>query len=115
MLTLQQVIERVREYFVTRIKALRVPNANAQHIQQNGFLRMKELLFFMARYNTQLTDEIAQAYINTMRWYYLSHFQRYHKFLEKLKVHVMEKYDTLGQDDLNKRSGLSFPFPLYPN
>ncbi|RPB28946.1 Vps52-domain-containing protein [Terfezia boudieri ATCC MYA-4762] len=101
-----KVIERVREYFVTRIKALRVPNANAQHIQQTGFLRMKELFLFMAHHSSQLTDEIAQAYINTMRWYYLSHFQRYHRSLEKLKVHIMEKYDTVGHEDLTKRSTL---------
>ena len=40
-----------------------------------------------------------------MRWYYLSHFQRYLRALEKLKIHVMEKYDILGQEDLTKRSG----------
>jgi len=113
ILTLEKVIERVREYFVTRIKALRVPNANAQHIQQTGFLRMKELFLFMAHHSIQLTDEIAQAYVNTMRWYYLSHFQRYHRSLEKLKMHVMEKYDTLGQEDSTKRSGLGFLFPLW--
>ena len=100
-----KVIERAREYFVTRIKALRVPNTNAQHIQQHGFLRMKDLFLFMANRSTKLTDEIAQAYINTMRWYYLSHFQRYHKVLEKLKIHRMEKYDTLGHEDLTKRKG----------
>ena len=84
---------------------LRVPNANVQHIQQSGFLKMKELFLFMAKHCIQLSDEIAQAYINTMRWYYLSHFQRYLRALEKLKVHVMEKYDTLGQEDFTKRSG----------
>ncbi|KAF8455026.1 Sac2 family-domain-containing protein [Kalaharituber pfeilii] len=101
-----KVIERAKEYFVTRIKALRVPNANAQHIQQHGFLRMKELFLFMAKHNSQLTDEIAQAYINTMRWYYLSHFQRYHRALEKLKLHLMEKYDLLGNEDLSKRNAI---------
>lgn len=74
---------------------------------------MKELFLFMAHHSIQLTDEIAQAYVNTMRWYYLSHFQRYHRSLEKLKMHVMEKYDTLGQEDSTKRSGLGFLFPLW--
>ena len=66
---------------------------------------MKELFLFMAKHCIQLSDEIAQAYINTMRWYYLSHFQRYLRALEKLQIHVMEKYDTLGQEDFTKRSG----------
>ena len=66
---------------------------------------MKELLLFMAKHCIQLSDEIAQAYINTMRWYYLSHFQRYLRALEKLRIHVMEKYGTLGQEGLTKRSG----------
>ncbi|KAI5785101.1 Sac2 family-domain-containing protein [Peziza echinospora] len=101
-----KAIERIREYFVTRIKALRVPNTNAQHIHQNGFLKMKELFDFMANHNVLLADEIGQAYINTMRWYYHSHFQRYHKALEKLKLHMIEKYDALGHEDLSKRGAL---------
>ena len=70
---------------------------------------MKELFDFMANHNVLLADEIGQAYINTMRWYYHSHFQRYHKALEKLKLHMIEKYDALGHEDLSKR-GMSRVF-----
>ncbi|KAF3161376.1 hypothetical protein TWF225_001697 [Orbilia oligospora] len=101
-----RAIERLRDYFVTKIKSLRIPNTNAQIIQQTGFLRYKELFGFMARHHPQLADEIGQAYINTMRWYYLSHFQRYQKALEKIKLHIIEKSDLLGLEDTNRRGPL---------
>ncbi|PUU79055.1 Sac2 family-domain-containing protein [Tuber borchii] len=101
-----KAIERVRDFFVTRIKAIRVPGANAQVIQQSGFLRYKALFQFMANHHVQLADEIGQAYINTMRWYYLSHFTRYHKSLEKLKLHVMDKHDVVGQEEPARRNNL---------
>ncbi|KAJ6257037.1 Vacuolar protein-sorting-associated protein [Drechslerella dactyloides] len=101
-----RAIERLRDYFVSKIKSLRIPNTNAQIIQQNGFLRYKELYGFMARHHPQLADEIGQAYINTMRWYYVSHFQRYQKALEKLKLHAIEKSDLLGLEDTSRRGPL---------
>ncbi|RPB03669.1 Vps52-domain-containing protein [Choiromyces venosus 120613-1] len=105
-----KAIERVRDFFVARIKAIRVPGANAQVIQQSGFLRYKALFQFMANHHVQLADEIGQAYINTMRWYYLNHFTRYHKSLEKLKLHVMDKHDVVGQEEPVRRS----MFPSHP-
>lgn len=38
-----------------------------------------------------------------MRWYYLNHFTRYQKALEKLKLHVVDKHDVLGNEDTSKR------------
>jgi len=58
----------------------------------------------MANHHVQLADEIGQAYINTMRRYYLSHFTRYHKSLEKSKLHVMDKHDVVGQEEPARRS-----------
>ncbi|PWW74393.1 Vps52-domain-containing protein [Tuber magnatum] len=101
-----KAIERVRDFFVARIKAIRVPGANAQVIQQSGFLRYKALFQFMANHHVQLADEIGQAYTNTMRWYYLSHFTRYHKSLEKLRLHVMDRHDVVGQEEPARRHNL---------
>lgn len=39
-----------------------------------------------------------------MRWYYLNQFTRYHKALEKLKLHVLDKNDVLGQDDGTRKT-----------
>jgi len=41
-----------------------------------------------------------------MRWYYLAQFTRYQKSLDKVKLHVLDKYDALGQDDAVRRTSL---------
>lgn len=51
-----------------------------------------------------MAEEIGQAYINTMRWYFLNQFTRYQKALEKIKLHVLDKHDVLGQDDGNRKT-----------
>jgi hypothetical protein len=53
-----------------------------------------------------LAEEIGQAYMNTMRWYYLNHFTRYEKALSKAKLHVIDKHDALGNDDGTRKSTL---------
>src|SRR5690606_15389316 len=45
-----------------------------------------------------------QAYLNTMRWYYLNQFSRYQKALDKLRLHVIDKNDLLGHEDASRRS-----------
>lgn len=91
---------------VAQIKALRSPNINAQIIQQQHFLKYKDLYTFLHSHHSQLAEEIGQAYMNTMRWYYLAQFTRYQKSLDKVKLHVLDKYDVLGQDDLVRRTSL---------
>lgn len=90
-------IERIRDFLVSQIKALRSPNINAQVVQQRAFINFKDLYLFLAKHHAQLADEIAQAYINTMRWYYLSHFTRYRLSLEKIPLHSVDKHDALGE------------------
>ena len=60
----------------------------------------------MHRHHPKLAEEIGQAYMNTMRWYFLNQFTRYEKALEKVKLHVLDKYDVLGQDDGNRKSNI---------
>lgn len=43
--------------------------------------------------------------MNTMRWYYLMHFTRYEKALSKVKLHTIDKHDTLGADEAPRKSG----------
>ncbi|QDS70648.1 hypothetical protein FKW77_000922 [Venturia effusa] len=91
--------ERIRDHFVSQIKALRSPNINAQVIQQEAFLKYKDLFAFLARHQRKLAEEIGQAYINTMRWYYLNHFTRYETALKNIKLHALDKNDVIGQQD----------------
>ena len=104
MLIPYKAIERIRDFFAAQIKGLRSPNINAQIIQQQNFLRYKDLYSFLVRYHAQLAVDIGQAYINTMRWYYLSHFTRYRQALEKIALYAVDKQDALGADQTTQRS-----------
>ncbi|PCH04653.1 Vps52/Sac2 [Penicillium occitanis (nom. inval.)] len=77
---------RIRDYLVSQIKAMRSPNMNA-------------------RAHPTLSEEITQAYVNTMRWYYLSNFTRYSQALEKLKLHATDTNNVLGGDPSAQRVG----------
>lgn len=97
-----QAIERIRDFIVAQIKALRSPNINAQIIQQQNFLKFRDLFTFLHKHHAKLAEEIALAYMNTMRWYYLNQFTRYEKALGKIKLHILDKTDTLGYEDSNR-------------
>ncbi|KAL8728807.1 MAG: hypothetical protein Q9166_005185 [cf. Caloplaca sp. 2 TL-2023] len=101
---LNKALERIRDFFVSQIKALRSPNINAQIIQQQAFVRYKELYGFLARHHPVLGEEIGQAYINTMRWYYLSNFTRYKQVLERVSLFVVDKTDAIGADQTVHRT-----------
>ncbi|KAF5638904.1 SAC2 [Fusarium tjaetaba] len=99
-----KAIERIRDFIVAQIKALRSPHINAQIIQQQSFLRYKDLYTFLHKHHPTLAHEIALAYMNTMRWYYLNQFSRYEKALGKIKLHIMDKNDTLGHEDATRKA-----------
>ncbi|EFX05919.1 garp complex subunit [Grosmannia clavigera kw1407] len=96
-----KAIERIRDFLVAQVKALRSPHINAQIIQQQSFLKFRDLYTFLHKHHATLADEICLAYMNTMRWYYSNQFGRYAKSLEKLRLHVLDKNDVLGHDDLH--------------
>lgn len=90
---------------VSQIKALRSPNINAQIIQQQNLVKYKDLYSYLLRAHPTLAEEITQAYVNTMRWYYLSNFTRYSQALDKLKLHQTDRNDLLAGDPSSQRSG----------
>ncbi|TKA30165.1 hypothetical protein B0A50_02884 [Salinomyces thailandicus] len=99
-----QAVERIRDYVVAQIKALRSPNINAQVIQMNAFLRYRNVFGFLATRQPQLAEEISQAYINTMRWYYSSNFTRYKTALDKLHLYAIDSGDLIGVDPASRRT-----------
>ncbi|KAH8659087.1 Sac2 family-domain-containing protein [Tricladium varicosporioides] len=101
---INKALERIRDFLVAQIKALRSPNINAQIIQQQHFIKYKELYAFLHKHHPKLAEEIGQGYMNTMRWYFLNQFTRYQKALEKIKVHILDKHDVLGHDDGTRKS-----------
>lgn len=102
-----QAIERIRDFLVAQIKSLRSPNINAQIIQQRGFLAYRDIYAFLASHHPKLAEEIGKAYINTMRWYYTSHFARYKQALEKISPYVVDKTDALGAEASQKSQSWS--------
>ena len=98
-----KAVERIRDFVVAQIKALRSPNINAQIIQQQTFIPYKELYGFVARTNPVLGEEIGQAYVNTMKWYYNSNFTRYQHALEKIHIYTVDQHDILGADQTTSR------------
>lgn len=97
-----KAVERIRDYVVAQIKALRSPSINAQIIQQNSFLRYRGVFGFLAQRQPQLGEEISQAYINTMRWYYLNNFTRYRTALDKLNIHNIDQTEAIAADPARK-------------
>lgn len=99
-----KAIERIRDHLVAQIKALRSPHINAQIIQQQNFLKFKDLYTFLHKHQPTLANELCRAYMNTMRWYYFNQFSRYHKALEKIKLHVIDKTDMIGHEDTSRKA-----------
>ncbi|EFQ27587.1 Vps52/Sac2 family protein [Colletotrichum graminicola] len=99
-----KAVERIRDFIVAQIKAMRSPHINAQIIQQQNFLKFKELYAFLHKHHSTLAEEISLAYMNTMRWYYANQFTRYQKALERLKLHVIDKNDVLGHEEPTRRA-----------
>ncbi|KAF2861600.1 Vps52-domain-containing protein [Piedraia hortae CBS 480.64] len=99
-----RAVERIRDYVVSQIKTLRTANVNAQVLQQTALLKYKSLFGFMASRQPQLAEEVSQAYVNTMRWYYLSNFTRYKTALERLSLFTFDQSDALGVDPATKKT-----------
>ncbi|RDA86122.1 hypothetical protein CP532_1141 [Ophiocordyceps camponoti-leonardi (nom. inval.)] len=101
-----RAVERIRDFLVAQIKALRSPHIDAQIIQQQSFLRFKDLYSFLHKHHATLAQEISLAYMNTMRWYYVNQFSRYEKALARIKLHALDKNDTLGHEDTTRMTAM---------
>ncbi|KAJ6044957.1 hypothetical protein N7460_006312 [Penicillium canescens] len=104
-----KAIERIRDYLVSQIRAMRSPNINSQIIQQQRLVKFKDLYSYLSKTHPKLAGEISQAYINTMRWYYTSHFTRYLQALDKVKVYPPDRNEVLGGDPSSHRTGNILP------
>ncbi|KAK4512283.1 DNA repair protein rad52 [Mucor velutinosus] len=96
----------IRDFFVSRIQLLCVPNANIQIMQQSVFLKYKELHFFVLERHHEAAREIRQSYMNSLRWYFQNHFERYSKGLLKLQAAAADKTDLIGVEENNRKGGL---------
>ncbi|KAJ5444260.1 uncharacterized protein N7458_008132 [Penicillium daleae] len=107
-----KAIEDVRPLLVdvkNKIRAMRSPNINSQIIQQQRLVKFKDLFTYLFKAHPALAGEIAQAYINTMRWYYTSNFTRYLQALEKINVYPSDRNEVLGGEPSTHRTGNILP------
>lgn len=63
----------------------------------------KDMYGFLTRHHAQLGEEIGEAYINTMRWYYLSSFTRYKIALDRIPLYIIDKHSALGADQAGQK------------
>ncbi|KAG2196701.1 hypothetical protein INT47_009611 [Mucor saturninus] len=96
----------IRDFFISRIQLLCVPNANIQIMQQSVFLKYKELHFFVLERHHEAAREIRQTYMNSLRWYFSNHFERYSKGLLKLQTTAADKSDLIGVEENVRKGGL---------
>ncbi|KAF7727175.1 hypothetical protein EC973_007950 [Apophysomyces ossiformis] len=96
----------IRDFFISRIHSLCVPNTNIQIMQQSVFLKYKELHMFVLERHQEAAIEIRQNYINTLRWYFHNHFERYSKGLGKLQAVAADKTDLIGVEENMRKSGI---------
>ncbi|KAG0172911.1 hypothetical protein DFQ30_009374 [Apophysomyces sp. BC1015] len=89
----------IRDFFISRIHSLCVPNTNIQIMQQSVFLKYKELHMFLLERHQEAAVEIRQNYINSLRWYFHNHFERYSKGLAKLQAVAADKSDLIGVEE----------------
>lgn len=69
-------------------------------------MKYKDLFTFLHKHHSQLAEEIALAYMNTMRWYYVTQFTRYEKALGKIKLHILDKNDTLNPEETTRMASV---------
>ena len=102
---------KIRDHIVTQIKAFRSPGINAQIIQQS-LVKYKDLYSFLSKAQPQLAAELAKAYVNTMRWYYASHFERYKLALARLTI--TSEATPIGADPAASKSKPTGPMSFDP-
>jgi len=90
-----KAIERIKNFMVAKIKALRTIGTPSQVIQ-NQLIQCRDIYVFLKQKSPSLALELRQAYVYTMKWYYHSHFQRYLQSLSKLSVHVIDREALIG-------------------
>ncbi|KAF0539370.1 Vps52-domain-containing protein [Gigaspora margarita] len=98
--------EKIRDFLLNKIRSLRIPNTNVQILQQSVLLKYKALYQFVIERYSDVAFEIMHNYINTMRWYFFNHFERYNRTLQKLQNPIGDKFSMIGYDENIRKGGL---------
>ena len=99
--------EKIRSYFMDKIKMLALSNVNVSILQRTCFFKNKTLFHFLLYRSPEIAEEIRSAYTETMSTYYLTRFTKYLARMTKLQSVYADKNDLIGAEDLGKKSGAS--------
>ncbi|CAI2179301.1 19760_t:CDS:10, partial [Funneliformis geosporum] len=58
--------EKIRDFLLTKIRSLRIPNTNVQILQQSVLLKYKTLYQFLMERYSDVAIEVMHTYVNTM-------------------------------------------------
>ncbi|CAG8554883.1 10316_t:CDS:10 [Cetraspora pellucida] len=103
---IRDATEKIRDFLLNKIRSLRIPNTNVQILQQSVLLKYKALYQFVIERYSEVAFEIMHNYINTMRWYFFNHFERYNRTLQKLQSQIGDKFSLIGYDENTRKGGL---------
>eukprot|EP00842_Homolaphlyctis_polyrhiza_P007101 jgi/Hompol1/980/HPOL_001180-RA len=87
--------EKIREFLLKKIEALKAPNTNIAVIQQTVFLKYKELFWFLMERYSDVALEIHGNYVITVSNYYFASFEKYIKAISKFQMDKTNVF-TLG-------------------
>jgi vacuolar protein sorting-associated protein 52 len=108
-----KAVEKIREFFLKKIDSFKAPNTNIALIQQNVFLKYRDLFWFLMNHAQPVGLEIHQNYISHVQAYFLNSFERYYKSLILLQSGTVDKNELIGVDE-NARRGLFGAIKLSP-
>ncbi|KAJ3216643.1 Vacuolar protein sorting-associated protein 52 [Dinochytrium kinnereticum] len=98
--------EKIRDFLLKKIEALKAPNTNITIIQQNILLKFKELYWFLLERYSEASVEIRANYCVTVSAYFFASFEKYLKSMSKVQVHkavIADKLDLIGAEESSKR------------
>ncbi|KAK6453629.1 Sac2 family-domain-containing protein [Scheffersomyces xylosifermentans] len=100
-----KAVERIRDFIIKNIKALRSSTKSSSQTIQQNLLTVKEAYVFLQQQHKELANQLKLAYIFTMRWYYQTRFAKYIYALEKLHIrHVDETFSNHQNATANQLS-----------
>ena len=101
-----KAVERVREFLLQRIHALRKPRTNLQMIQHNVLSKFKYMNMFLQSHSWPVFEEVQALYVETLSKIYGNYFKAYLGGLAQLESTPATKYDLLGVEPEKQKSWL---------
>ena len=98
-----KAIDKLRDFLLNQVRALRNPLTNISMIQQNVLLRLRDAYLFVRDRHLECAMEVTNAYLNTVAVYYSNAFEKYCRSLLKLQQDTSGRLDLLGIEENAKK------------